>query len=177
MKTLFGIARSRIALLLALSIVFGGCTGLKIAPDLVGSVRPNEKPITSSAYETTVTINPNINNDEGIDQSVQESLDMALDSAKIFTAGGASKYKIKADILIASEAAWSFGSFDNKLQIRYTVINPSGHELIDKTIYTEAGSDHFIFYGGARHQRARAVNMAKNVTEFVEFLRTDGGIN
>ena len=176
MKTVSGFARGPIAVLLALSIVLGGCAGPKIAADLLGSVTPNEKPISSSGYEIAVTINPRINNYEGIDQSVHDSLDMALTSAKIFSVGGASKYKIGADILTASQAAWSFGSFNGTLEIRYSVVDSTGRALLDKTIFTEAGSDKIIFSGEARHRRARAVNIAKNTLEFVEFLRHDRDI-
>jgi hypothetical protein len=177
MRIVFDIVSRRITMLLALSLVLAGCAGPKIAADLLTNVKPNDRPTSSSGYEVSVTINPNINNFEGIDASVQESLDMALTSAKIFSPDAASKYKIKAHILTASQAAMSFGSFEGKLEIRYTVVDPSGKDLFEKTIYTIAGSDHWSFSGAARHQRARAVNIAKNVLEFVDFLRTRNDIS
>jgi hypothetical protein len=172
MKIVFTIARMRIALLFALSVMLGGCVGPKIAADLLATAAPNDKPICSCSYEIVATINPKINNYEGIDQSVRESLDLALTTAKLFTPGAATKYQIKADVLVASEPAWSFGSFNGTLSIRYTVLGPSGQELLNKEIYTEAGSDKMYFSGAARHQRARAVNISKNVLQFVVLLRT-----
>lgn len=175
-------ARSKIAarptsvatLVLVLSVALAGCTAPKeVAPDLLGSNNPNAVPMTSSGYETTVTINPRISNYEHIDDAVHESLDMALNSAHIFSPTGASKYKIKADILTASESTVSFGSFDNTLQIHYAVVAPSGQQVFDQTISTEAGTDHWTFLGAERHRRARAVNIAKNVQEFVSLLRAD----
>ena len=174
MKVVVKSAWMPIAWLFALSIVLGGCVGPKIAADLLGKVEPNQNPICSCSYEIAATIDPRINNYEGIDGSVRESLDIALTEAKLFAPDSAIKYKIKADILVASEAAWSFGSFNGKLSIRYTVLNPSGQELLSTDIYTEAGSDKMIFLGAARHQRARAVNISKNVLQFVERLRTSG---
>ena len=172
MKIILDIARLRIAWLIVLSVVLGGCAGPKIATDLLGNAAPNDKPICSCSYEIVATIDPRINNYEGIDMSVRESLDLALTTAKLFTPEAATKYKIKADVLVASQAAWSFGSFNGKLSIRYTVLNPSGQELLNKEIYTEAGSDKHYFSGEARHRRARAVNISKNVLQFVELLRT-----
>ena len=171
MKIIFRAARIRIAWLIALSVVLGGCAGPKIAADLLGKVEPNDRPICSCSYEIVATIDPGINNYEGIDQSVRESLDLALTTAKLFTPGAATRYKIKADVLVASQAAWSFGLFNGKLSVRYTVLDPSGQELLNKTIYTEAGSDRHSFSGARRHQRARAVNISKNVLQFVELLR------
>lgn len=174
MKIVADIARMRIAWLFVLAVVLGGCAGPKIAADLLGKVEPNQKPICSCSYEIAATIDPRINNYEGIDESVRESLDIALAKSKLFTPDSATKYKIKADILVASEAAWSFGSFRGKLSIRYTVLNSSGRELLNIEIDTEAGSDKWSFSGAKRHQRARAVNIAENVLQFVERLRTSG---
>jgi hypothetical protein len=174
MKIVVDIARVRIAWLFALSVVLGGCAGPKIAADLLGKVEPNQKPICSCSYEIAATIDPGISNYEGIDESVRESLDIALVKSNLFTPDSATKYQIKADILVASEAAWSFGSFNGKLSIRYTVLDSSGRELLKTEIYTEAGSDKWSFSGAARHQRSRAVNISKNVLQFVERLRTSG---
>jgi hypothetical protein len=174
MKIVVYIARMQIAWLFTLSVVLGGCAGPKIAADLLDKVEPNQKPICSCSYEIAATIDPRINNYEGIDESVRESLDIALVKSNLFTPDSATKYKIKADILVASEAAMSFGSFNGKLSIRYTVLNSTGRELLNTEIDTEAGSDKWIFYGVARHQRARAVNISENVLQFVERLRTSG---
>ncbi|WP_158930540.1 hypothetical protein [Acidisphaera sp. S103] len=174
MKIVFDIGRIRIAWLFALLVVLEGCAGPKIAADQLDKVEPNQNPICSCSYEIAATIDPGINNYEGIDESVRESLDIALAKSKLFTPDSAIKYKIKADVLVASEAAWSFGSFNGKLSIRYTVLNASGQELLKTEIYTEAGSDKAYFSGAARHQRSRAVNISKNVLQFVERLRTSG---
>lgn len=174
MKIVVNVIRMRIAWLFALSVVLGGCAGPKIAADLLGKVEPNQNPICSCSYEIAATIDPKINNYEGIDESVRDSLDIALTKSKLFAPDSATKYKIKADILIASESAWSFGSFNGTLSIRYTVLNSSGRELLNTEIYTEAGSDKMYFSGVARHQRSRAVNISKNVLQFVERLRTSG---
>jgi hypothetical protein len=178
MKIICDIARMRIALLFTLLVVLGGCSaGPKIAVDLLGKAEPNDKPICSCSYEIVATIDPKINNYEGIDQSVRESLDIALTTAKLFTPGAATKYKIKADVLVASQALVSFGSFNGRLGIRYTVLNPSGQELLNKEIHTVAGSDVHYFSGEARHRRARAVNISKNILQFVELLRTSRVLN
>ncbi len=174
MKIAVDIARMPIAWLFALSVVLGGCAGPKIAADLLDKVVPNQEPICSCSYEIAATIDPKINNYEGIDESVREFLDIALTKSKLFTPDSATKYKIKADILVASEPAWSFGSFNGRLSIRYTVLDSSGRELLNTEIYTEAGSDKAYFSGAARHQRARAVNISENVLQFVERLRTSG---
>jgi hypothetical protein len=174
MKIVVYIARVRIAWLFALSVALAGCAGPKIAVDLLDQVKPNPQPICSCSYEVSATIDPKINNDEGIDESVRQSLDIALAKANLFTPGSATKYKIKADVLVASEALVSFGSFDGKLSIRYTVSDSAEHVLLSTEIYTEAGSDKWSFSGAKRHQRSRAVNISKNVLEFVERLRTSG---
>jgi hypothetical protein len=118
-----------------------------------------------------VVINPRITNHEEIDKSVKQSLEMALANAKMFGADASTPYRIDANILIASQAAMSFGSFEGKLEIRYVVRDPTGKEILDKTIFTVAGSDQWMFYGAARHRRARAVNISTNVLQFVDTLQ------
>jgi hypothetical protein len=66
----------------------------------------------------------------------------------------------------------SFGSFEGKLEIRYVVRDPNDGEMLDKTILTVAGSDEWSFSGAARHRRARAVNISKNVLQFVDILQS-----
>ena len=165
---------SRFVVLIGLLGLLGGCAGPKIAVDKLTATPASEKPICACAYDLSVTINPQINNWEGIDKSVQESLDMALANAKLFTAGAATRYRVTADIRVASEPAMSFGDFNGKLEILYTVLDQSGQTLVAKDIYTEAGTDNWTFLGAERHRRARALNIAKNVLEFTTFLRASG---
>ena len=46
----------------------------------------------------------------------------------------------------------------------------SNNEILNEKIYTEAGSDKKYFSGAARHRRARAVTISKNVLQIVEVL-------
>ncbi len=154
-----------------LSLIFIGCAGPRIAVDLLAKTSKNEKPLSDNSSVVNVTINPRINNYERLDESVKQSLDIALENANIFGSDASKHYKIDANILVASQAPMSFGSFEGKLEIRYLVVDPNNKEILDKTIMTEAGSDKFIFSGAARHRRARAVNISKNVLQFVEILR------
>lgn len=159
-------------LLFMLLFAFSGCAGPKIAADLLANARTNEKPLTNNSSIVNVEINPRINNYEKLDESVKQSLEIALANANIFGADSSRPYRIDANILTASQAPMSFGSFEGKLEIRYVVHDSNDMEILDKTIITEAGSDKWFFSGAARHRRARAVNTSKNVLQFVVILQS-----
>ena len=159
-------------LLFMLLFACGGCAGPKIAVDLLANARMSEKPLVNNSSIVNVEINPNINNYEKLDETVKQSLEIALTNANIFGADSSSLYRINANILIASQSPMSFGSFKGKLEIRYVVHDPNDREVLDKTIFTEAGSDKWYFSGAARHRRSRAVNISKNVLQFVDTLQS-----
>lgn len=71
-------------LLLMLSFIFSGCAGPKIAADLLTNARINEKPLTNNSSIVNVEINPRINNYEKLDESVKQSLEVALANTNIF---------------------------------------------------------------------------------------------
>lgn len=154
------------------AMAIAGCAGPKIAPDLLANVEVSSEPLVNNAVSIDVGINPEINNSEKLDESVKESLQIALDNANIFGADATRPYRISANILVASQSTWSFGSFEGKLEISYALFDDLNNKIVDEKIYTEAGSDKNYFSGAARHRRSRAVNISKNVLEFVEILRT-----
>lgn len=157
---------------ITLLVLLAGCAGPKIADDLLVKVDVLDAPLVDNGYIVNSEIDPKINNYEGIDSSVKESLVIALKEANIFSKNSsASPYTINANIEVASQATMSFGSFEGKLQVKYTVYDENKNKRLEKTIYTEAGSDEWFFSGAKRHSRARAVNTAKNVLEFTEYLK------
>lgn len=158
-------------LLLMLLFAVSGCAGPKIATDLLANARTNQKPLTKKSSIVNVAINPRINNYEKLDESVKQSLEIALANANIFDTDSSEPYRIDANILTASQSPMSFGSFEGKLEIRYVVHDPNDREILDKTIFTVAGSDKWSFSGAKRHRRARAVNISKNVLQFVDILQ------
>ncbi len=160
-------------LLPILLLVLSGCidAGSKIAPDLLVNMSTNSKPLTCNSSTVNVTINPSINNYEKLDESVKRSLEIALANANIFGSVSSQPYRIDANILLASQSPMSFGSFKGKLEIKYVVHDPNGNQFIQKTIHTVAESDKSGF-GPVRHRRARAVNISKNVLQFVDILQS-----
>ena len=158
------------SLLVVLFPLLGGCLGPKIATDLLAKVERQETPLSPAAAVVQVTINPDINNSEELDASVRESLEIALANANVLGTDSARPCRIAANIAIASQSAFSFGSFEGKLEIHYVVHDPEGKQLLDEKIHTVAGSDTSYFLGAARHRRARACNISKNVLEFVDLL-------
>lgn len=155
----------------SLTIIVSGCAGPRIAPDKLAHVDKHIKPLANNTVTIDVGINPAINNSEKLDESVKESLELALKNAHIFGTDSSHPYRLAANIMVASEAAWSFKLFHNKLKIRYALFDNADNKIIDKTIYTEAESDHWYFVAIKRHRRARALNIAKNVLEFVDVLQ------
>ena len=149
-----------------------GCAGPKVASDLLSQTGKEAQPAVNNSIVIETSINPRINNYEGLDETVKESIDLALLSANLFGQDSSSPYRIKAHIEEASQAAWSFGSFEGKLRINYSVFDGQNNGILEESIYTEAGSDKSYFSGAKRHRRARAVNISKNVLEFVEVLRS-----
>lgn len=158
-------------LLAWVAVVASACAGPKIATDLLAVVEKNEAPLIDSAVAIEVEINPAINNAEKLDESVKESLEIALTNAGIFGADSTRPYRIQANITVASQSTVSFGAFDGKLSVDYALFDESNAKLLEKTIYTEAGSDKMYFSGAKRHRRSRAVNISKNVLEFVALLQ------
>ncbi len=166
------ISLRRGALLLALALVgLSGCIGPKVATDLLVPDVVNSAPLQEGSVEIAVSINPKINNREELDATVRESLEIALENANVFGSDATRAYRITAEISIASQAAMGFGNFNGKLEIVYEVFDEAGNSVLAETIYTEAGSDRWFFMGLARHRRARAVNISKNVMQFVEMLQ------
>ncbi len=165
--------KSTYLLLLTLSLVLSGCGGgPNIAADLLANARKNEKPLTDNSSTVNVKINPSITNVEKIDESVKQSLEIALANANLFGADSSRPYRIDANILTASQPRWSSGSFEGKLEIRYVVHDPDGREILDKTLFTVAGSDKQFYLAEERHRRSRAVNISKNVLQFVDILQS-----
>ncbi|WP_439133819.1 hypothetical protein [Pseudomaricurvus sp.] len=158
-------------LLLMFSVLLTGCAGPKVAKDLLVNTEVLESPLINSGYSINSDINTRINNHEKLDESLKESLRIAINKANIFEGSGASPYIINANIEVASQAPMSFGNFEGKLQVKYTVYDQRKNKILEKTIYTEAGSDEWFFSGAKRHRRARAVNIAKNVLEFTDYLK------
>lgn len=159
--------------LLLTILILGGCAGSKVATDLLAGTNQEVQPLVNNTVITESSINSEINNYEKLDETVKISLDQALGNANLFGSNSVHPYTIKAHIDVASQAAWSFGNFTGKLRINYSVLDDSQNMLFEESIYTEAGSDKNSFSGAKRHRRARAVNISKNVLEFVERLRTE----
>ena len=152
-------------------LLISGCAGPKVAFDLLTPPTQNNEPLLNNAVIIETEINPRINNYEKLDETLKESLGAALKNANIFGADTLKPYKIKANILVASQAAASFGNFEGKLEVSYSLFDKDDNQILVEKIYTEAGSDEWFFSGAKRHRRARAVNIAKNVLQFVEILQ------
>ena len=170
------IKQSKLKCLFLLSLVsfilfVSGCAGPKIANDLLCHVENNYKPLINNTVTIDVKIHPAINNYEKIDESVKESLEIALINANIFGSDSSHPYRINANIMVASQPPMSFGSFEGKLKINYILFDETNNKIIDETIYTEAGSDKMYFSGAKRHRRARSVNISKNILQFVDILQ------
>jgi hypothetical protein len=160
-------------LLVMLSFACIGCVGPKIAADLLVNAKTSEKPLTGNSSIVTVGVNPRISNYEKLDETLKQSLEMALTKANIFGTDASKPYRIDANILVASQSPMSFGSFEGRLEIQYMVRDSNNRQILDKTIHTVAGSDRWSFLGAARHRRARAVNISKNVLQFVDILQSE----
>ncbi|WP_372880607.1 hypothetical protein [Psychromonas sp.] len=157
-----------------LLVLMSGCAGPRIAEDLLIKVDVLDAPLVDNGYIISSEINPKINNYERIDNSVKESLVIALKKANIFSnILSVHPYTININVEVASQVVMSFGNFEGKLQVKYTVYDENKNKMLEKTIYTEAGSDEWFFSGAKRHSRARAVNIAKNVLEFTDYLKKE----
>ena len=162
-------------LFLAWIILISGCAGPKVASDLLVPKAHNNKPLVSNSVFIFTEINPSINNWEQLDETLKESLEIALKNSNVFGEDPSNSYRIKANILEASQSPMSFGNFKGKLKINYILYDVSKTEVLNETIYTEAGSDKWSFVGAKRHRRARAVNISKNVLQFVNILQSKFG--
>ena len=156
---------------LGFMLILGGCGGTTVAPELLK--QPTLKaPLVNKNIQIKSPINSNLDRAEKVEESIKESLDIALTQANLFNRNSKDSYKLIATTQIFSQSPMSFGKFGNKLQINYQLFSNNGTVLINKTIFTIAESDKFIFSGAERSERARAVNIAKNVNQFMKALRT-----
>lgn len=161
-------------LLFAFFVLFvSGCASKPVAPDLLNLVNSNSEPLIDNTTLISVEIDPSINKIHLIKESVEESLGIALKKANIFGADSSNPYSIKVNIIEASQSPMSFGMFGNRLKVHYVLFGESQKEILNETIYTEAESDQWYFVGIKRARRAYAVNISKNVLQFVGILQNN----
>lgn len=161
------------AIVLVSALSFTGCASQRIATDVLAQVNPLQTPLVNNASQINVSVNPKINENANMDTKMKESLEIALKNSNIFGSNTQQPYTINAEVLVASQARVSFGPFNGKLEVKYTVLNENGKQIFQDTIYTEAGSDLKPYMPGTlRHQRARARNIAININQFIEKLET-----
>ena len=149
----------------------GGCTSTTVAPELLQQPHHQTHVINKSAV-VTAPINTHIDRSEKVEESIKESLDIALNNANIFNKNSNEHYTIIATTALFSQSPVGFGMFGNKLNVNYKVYNENMKLLMDESIFTIDQSDKWFFAGGKRAERARAVNIAKNVNQFMVKLQT-----
>ena len=154
----------------SMALVLGGCAGTTVAPGLLNQPHVG-KPIVNKDILVSSPINQSIDRSEKVEESIKESLDIALDSAGLFKKGASQQYKLVATTQLFSQSPMSFGKFGNKLNVNYQLLDQNNHLILSKSIFTIAESDKWFFAGVKRAERARAVNIAKNVNQFMVFLR------
>lgn len=157
-------------LALIVMMFLGGCGGTTVAPNLLKQPHKT-KPIINKSINVTSPINHNIDRAEKVEESIKESLELALNNSNIFKQGTKKQYKLVATTQSFSQAPMSFGKFGNKLTVNYQLYSDNGKLLIEKSIFTIAESDKWLFSGIERSERARAVNIAKNVNQFMDILQ------
>jgi len=156
---------------LLLSVLFlGGCAGTTVAPKLLTQPH-NKNPIVNKSVVVSYTINQNIDRYEKVEESIKESLDIALNNSNIFRKNGKKHYKLITRTVSFSQSPMSFGMFGNRLKVNYQLYNEGMKLILNKSIFTIAESDEWFFSGLKRAQRARAVNIAKNVNQFMIILQ------
>ena len=153
-----------------LSLVLGGCTTTTVAPSLLTQTHNNTTRINKSVV-VTAPINQHIDRSEKVEESIKESLDIALNNANIFKKKTNKHYTIIATTTSFSQSPMSFGKFGNKLNVNYKVYNENMKLIINESIFTIGESDKWFFAGIKRAQRARAVNIAKNVNQFMRKIQ------
>lgn len=153
------------------TFVLTGCTSLSPDPKLHDNLPQNDKPLIQENVIVTAKMNDRIAKQDtavGIDDLVRQTIQMALNKANIFNSQSQQYYKIHAQIVQASQPSFSLGRFPGKMEIEYTVTNPNGKTVFNKTIYNEGQSDSNAFLGDTRHKRSRIVTAAGNVNQFIE---------
>lgn len=161
----------RILSALTLAILMTGCAGTSVAPDLLNQIHV-AKPIVDQTLTIDTVINQEIDRYEMVEESIKESLETALINANIFGKDSSHPYELIINVKLFSQSPMSFGNFGNRLDVNYELYDANKNTIINESIYTIAESDKFIFSGDARARRARAVNIAKNVNQFLELLQT-----
>jgi len=156
--------------IILMALVFGGCTSTTVAPDLLQQSHYKTHVVNKSAVVTS-PVNKGIDRSEKVEESIKESLDIALNSANIFNKSSNEHYTIVATTALFSQSPMSFGKFGNKLNVNYKVYNENMKLIMNESIFTIGESDKWFFSGQKRAERARAVNIAKNVNQFMMKLK------
>lgn len=166
----------KLGLLFTLSLAvigLSGCMTLSPDPKLHQNLPQNAQPLEQSNVVVSAKMNALIAKQataSGIDDLVRQTLQMALKKSNIFNSDSQNYYKIHAQIVQASQAAWSARRFPGKMEIEYTVTDPNGKVAFTKTVFNEGQSDRYYLLGAKRHMRSRIVTAAGNVNQFVEAL-------
>lgn len=162
---------SSLIVMLFATLVLAGCSTLVPDPKLHNNLPQNTQPLIQGKVIVSAQMNDHLKKQmsaNGIDELVSKTIQMAVKKANLFDENSQQSYKIDAQILQASQAMFGAGSFPGKMEIAYTVTDPNGKAIFQKTIYNEGKADYWSVLAAERHQRSRIVTAAGNVNQFIE---------
>ena len=126
-------------------------------------------------FDGNVTVSPLANDaihvQWQLEEAIQAALSTTLRKAELFRRSSTGTHVLEFQVLNWTQPGADFAMFASSLTVNYVLRDESGEILAREEIVTDAASDRWFFQGVSRAKRSAAVNVAKNVNEFVDTLR------
>ena len=133
------------------------------------------KPIVENAIIITVRENPQMRPIYKIEESIKAALKSTLNYSNIFGHDSSRPFEIVVDILEWYQPLADPGMFVSTMRTHYVLFDEDKNIIFEEEITTEACSDRWFFAGAKRSSRSATVNVAKNVNQFVDILKSNFG--
>lgn len=177
LKRLFKNSSFNILIIIFFSMLISSCAGnrvvsIPIPTDLISKSRVTE-PIVENAIRIVVRENRQIRPVFKLEESMQSALQNALNYSNIFGHDSSRPFEIVVNVLEWYQPSGDFGMFDCTMTAHYVLFDEDKNIIFDDKITTEAYSDTWFFEGFKRAKRAAIMNVAKNVNQFVDILKSN----
>jgi hypothetical protein len=165
-----------IALAVLFSAALAGCVSDRSVSLPVPSNLLSEEKVAHPIFDNTVVVtvpeNPDIQTTIRLEESIRDALETALRIANLFGDDSSEPFQVVADVVTWDQPSRDFGMFAGTLETRYVLFDADNNVILDEQIVANACSDKWYFPGYMRAARSRRIQIAKNVNQFVDVLRS-----
>ena len=183
MKKYLGLFKNSFTILsiVFFSMLFSSCArnrvvSIPVPTDLL-SKSCITQPIVENAILITVCENTKIRPVYKLEESLKAALQSTLNYSNIFGHDSSRPFEIVFDILEWNQTSVDCGKIFSTMRTHYILFDEDKNIIFDGEITTEACSDRWFSAGVKRSSRSATVNVAKNVNQFVDILKSKFGLS